>query len=124
MQAVLFIADVDNVTYQFGLDERERQRVDAFGHVELRDEEIRLLSRTKRLCVPITIIVTAWLVTNGASFAAMLSGSLMALAFKLSALATTYTQMSRKDAASSALTSLLVQAVSLLVFMTFFGFAT
>ena len=123
MQAVLFIADIDNVTYQFGIDERERQRVDAFGHVELREEELRLLSRTKRICIPVTMFVTAWLVTNGASFAAMLSGALMALLFKLSVLVTTYTQMSRKDVACSALTSLLVQVVSLLKFMVFFSAA-
>jgi hypothetical protein len=120
---VLFIADVDNVTYQFGLDERERQRVDAFGHVELREEEISLLSRTKRLCIPITIIVTGWLVTNGASFAAMLSGALMALTFKLSVLATTYKQMSWKEVACSAATSLMIQVASLLIFMVFFSYA-
>jgi len=95
--------------------------VDTHGHVMLDADEAQLLTRTKRLVLPITVVMTLWLVTNGASFAAMLCGALMALAFKLSELATTYKRMSRKEVAIFVGTSLLVQVVSLMLFTISFG---
>lgn len=70
---MLFTCEVDNLSYKFGLGEREKERVDRNGHIALTDEEVVQLSRTKFLCIPITVVLTSWLITNGASVAAMLS---------------------------------------------------
>ena len=63
------------------------------------------------------LVVTLWLVDNGASVAAMLSGHGMALAFKLSELIATYSEMSRKDVAVFVATSLVVQWLSYMFFI-------
>eukprot|EP01052_Picozoa_sp_SAG31_P027528 SAG31_NODE_2583_length_5435_cov_55.000000_4_plen_198_part_00 len=107
-----FVLDVDNLSYSFGLGERARERVDSCGHVDLTDAQARRLSRTKVLSVSVVLVVTLWLVDNGASVAAMLSGYGMALAFKLSELIATYGQMSHKDVAIFVVASFVVQWVS------------
>ena len=112
-----FIMDVDNLSYSFGLGERARERVDSFGVVELNDSQAQRLHRTKMLSVSIVLVVTLWLVDNGASVAAMLSGHGMALAFKLSELIATYSEMSRKDVAVFVATSLVVQWLSYMFFI-------
>ena len=118
--AVLFICEVDNLSYQFGLAERHKERVDKHGHVELTDDELSQLSRTKALCIPITVVLTAYLVTNGASVFAMLSGNGVAALFKLSELAFTYNRMQARDIASSVVVTCVVQGLSFVCFVNVF----
>ena len=66
--------DVDNLSYSFGLGERAKERVDSCGHIHLTDAQAQRLSRTKVLCVNVVLVASVWLVDNGASVAAMLSG--------------------------------------------------
>ena len=47
----------------------------------LKDDEAKMLSRTKVLCVMVTVGFTLVLVTNGASVGAMMSGVSSALFF-------------------------------------------
>ena len=42
-------------SYQYGLGERIRERVDAMGHVALTDKDASTLSRTKALCIVLTV---------------------------------------------------------------------
>jgi len=86
--AILFITEIDNMTYHLGLGEREKERVDTRGHVILTDDEAKRLSHTKALCTVTCVIGTLWLVSNGAVVAAFLSGFFTVLIFKLSELAT------------------------------------
>ena len=87
--AVLFITEVDNMSYHLALGEREKERVDAHGHIVLTDEEAQRISRTKLLCISVTMLYTlvftwsaAVVLAKGWAFAAV-------LLFKLSELATT-----------------------------------
>ena len=116
--AVLFITEVDNLSYHFGLSERAKQRVDSFGYVELDDAQARQLSRTKAVCVLITVFVTLWLVTNGAATASMISGGGMAFGFKMSELLTTYSHMTRSQIAIFVATTFVVQAFSFGLFLS------
>ena len=45
--AVLFLCEVDNAMYMVALNERVRARVEDAGRVELTDEDVALLTRTK-----------------------------------------------------------------------------
>jgi hypothetical protein len=45
--ALLFLLDLDNVVYMFGLDERTRTRVEKAGRVELNEEDARGIDRIK-----------------------------------------------------------------------------
>eukprot|EP01043_Picozoa_sp_COSAG02_P023757 COSAG02_NODE_1277_length_13502_cov_14.551593_10_plen_132_part_00 len=118
------VTEVDNLSYQFGLSEREKQRVDAFGHVVLSDSQARQLSRTKLLCVIITVFVTLWLVTNGAAVAAMISGGGMAFAFKISELFATRSIGEKWTTAETARFVATTCAVQILSFSLFFGMLT
>ena len=89
--------------------------MDTYGYVVLTDIEARQLSRTKALCVVITVVFTLWLVSNGASVATIISAALSALGFKLSELATTYQQKSRKEILLFIAASVVTQALSLSV---------
>ena len=75
--AILFIMDVDNLSYQFLLGERAKERVDAMGHVNLNRDQARALSLTKVLCSVVAIVGTLYMVTNGASVGAMLAGGVV-----------------------------------------------
>lgn len=110
--AVLFITEVDNLSYQFGLGEREKERVDTYGYVVLTDLEARQLSRSKAMCVVITVVFTLWLVDNGASIATIFSAALCALSFKLSELATTYKHKSGKEIAIFVAVSVVTQVLA------------
>ena len=98
--AILFITEVDNVSYQFGLSERAKESVDAHGHVLLTDEQARSLSQTKVMCTVVTMALTLLLVWNGASVAAMIYGGVMALGFKLSELLSKYKTMTKQEIAT------------------------
>lgn len=111
--------DVDNLSYNFGLAERAKERVDGYGHIDLSDAQAQRLSRTKILIVTVVLVGTIWLVDNGASVAAMLSGHGMALAFKLSELSATYGQMSHKDVFIFVATTFAVQTASFNFFVHF-----
>ena len=97
---MLFITEVDNVSYQFGLSERAKESVDAHGHVLLTDEQARSLSQTKVMCTVVTMALTLLLVWNGASVAAMIYGGVMALGFKLSELLSKYKTMTKQEIAT------------------------
>ena len=45
-----FLTEVDNLSYQFGIGEKVKERVEEAGRVELTDTETRRLTRTKSLC--------------------------------------------------------------------------
>lgn len=45
--ALLFICDIDNIAFKFGLSERMRARVEEAGRVDLSDVEAFFLARTK-----------------------------------------------------------------------------
>ena len=83
LQAVLFLTEVDNMSYAFGLGEREKERVDTHGHIILNGDEARFLKRTKPVVVVVTVGFTLFFVQNGALAAAQTSGHLAALLFKL-----------------------------------------
>eukprot|EP01051_Picozoa_sp_SAG22_P007690 SAG22_NODE_550_length_9202_cov_30.666484_5_plen_83_part_00 len=70
-----FITEVDNLSYVYGFGERDKERVDTYGHVVLTDADAWQLSRTKALCVTITVVFTVWLVQNGAMAASMMFGA-------------------------------------------------
>eukprot|EP01048_Picozoa_sp_COSAG05_P013825 COSAG05_NODE_1509_length_4688_cov_77.656788_2_plen_471_part_00 len=55
--AVLFLAEVDNAAYTFGLSERARARVEAHGRVVLSDTEAKAMVYTKEAHVIIVIVV-------------------------------------------------------------------
>ena len=42
-QAILFITEIDNMSYHLGLGERAKERVDTYAHVVLTDEEAKKL---------------------------------------------------------------------------------
>ena len=62
--AIMFITEVDNMTFMFGLAEKQKERVDAYGHVQLREDEARQLARTKVLCVAATVAATLFFVNK------------------------------------------------------------
>ena len=43
--AILFICDIDNLSYQYGLSEHLKERVDTYGHVLLHDNQVRKKER-------------------------------------------------------------------------------
>lgn len=53
--AILFLTEVDNITYHLALSERAKQRVDEAGHVQLTDADEKKLSRTKPCCIAIIL---------------------------------------------------------------------
>ena len=91
----MFITEVDNMSYMFGLGEKLKERVDTYGHVHLGDDEARQLSRTKVLCVVAAVGGTLFFVNNGATFATLMGAGVTVLVFKLSELATSYKRLSR-----------------------------
>jgi hypothetical protein len=98
--AVLFVTEVDNMAYAIGLGERQRERVDTYGYVLLTDEEARTFSRTKLLCITATVFYTFYMVWNGASVGAILSGGIVPAVFKVSELASTYKTRTGKEIAT------------------------
>ena len=52
------------MTFMFGLAEKQKERVDAYGHVQLRADEARQLARTKVLCVAATVAATLFFVNK------------------------------------------------------------
>jgi hypothetical protein len=115
--AILFIMDVDNLSYQFLLGERAKERVDAMGHVNLNRDQARALSLTKVLCSVVAIVGTLYMVTNGASVGAMLAGGVMAFFFKLSELTTKYKTMSPHQMVSFVVVTIVVQFMFQTVFL-------
>jgi hypothetical protein len=96
--AILFITEIDNMSYHLGLGERAKERVDTHGHVVLTDEEAKALLVTKALCTVTCVVGTLWLVSNGAVVAALMSGFFTVLIFKLSELATLSSTRAQKAA--------------------------
>ena len=109
--AILFIMDIDNLSYQFLLGERAKERVDAMGHVNLDRDHARALSLTKVLCAVVAVVGTIYMVTNGASVGAMLSGGGMAFFFKLSELTSKYKTMSLLQLVGFVVVTIVVQFV-------------
>lgn len=82
--AILFITEIDNMSYQLVLGEREKERVDTHGHIILTDQEAKRLSHTKVLCISTCIVVTMLMTYAGAVVAAKSSAFTTVLLFKLS----------------------------------------
>ena len=95
MQAILFITEIDNMSYHLGLGERAKERVDTHGHVIMTDDEVTKLTHIKALCTATSVIGTVWLVYNGAVVAALLSGFVTVLIFKLSELTSSMTRVEK-----------------------------
>lgn len=108
---------MDNLSYQFLLGERAKERVDAMGHVNLNRDQARALSLTKVLCSVVAIVGTLYMVTNGASVGAMLAGGVMAFFFKLSELTTKYKTMSPHQMVSFVVVTIVVQFMFQTVFL-------
>ena len=95
----MFITEVDNMSYMFGLVEKQKERVDTYGHVQLREDEARQLARTKVLCVVATVASTIFSVNSGATVATLMVAGVTVLVFKLSELATKTKRLSRAEIA-------------------------
>lgn len=54
--AIIFILEVDNALFTFGMAERVRARVEANGRVQLSDEEAAMFARTKPLHVCLVVV--------------------------------------------------------------------
>jgi hypothetical protein len=66
--AILFLCDIDNIAFTVGLGERARARVEDVGRVELGDQELQLLARTKKAHVTLLVAVlltTVWSEVSG-----------------------------------------------------------
>ena len=67
----MFLAEVDNISFQLGLGEQRRGRVERAGHILLTAAEKRSMSRTKTahiLCVMVCVIVSIALMNLPCSF--------------------------------------------------------
>ena len=109
---------MDNATYQFGLAERLKERVDTHGHIILMADEALQLSRTKVLCVVATVAGTLFFVNNGATFATLMGAGATVLVFKLSELATKYKNLSRAEIGLFVAASLVSFMASMAFLMT------
>eukprot|EP01052_Picozoa_sp_SAG31_P065133 SAG31_NODE_23957_length_492_cov_0.982188_1_plen_116_part_10 len=74
------------MTYNFGIGERQRQRVDEAGHLLLTDLETWKLSRTKAFSIVIIVIGIGTGVGYGSPFGTAAIGALTVLLCKLSEL--------------------------------------
>jgi hypothetical protein len=113
--AVLFLAEVDNMTYNLGMSERTREKVDEKGHVLLTDAEAARLSRAKTVCIVATVVLVTCSVITRSMGSAILWGWLAALIFQLSRMDTT----SPKGVALSVLQA---TGIHILCFVAFFVF--
>ena len=57
MAAILFLTDIDNISFKLALPERVRARVEAVGRVELGDEEASALVTMKVIHVCLVVLV-------------------------------------------------------------------
>ena len=118
---ILFITEIDNMSYHLGLGERAKQRVDQCGHVVLTDDEAAQLSRTKALCTLACVFGAVLLVANGALWACLMAGAVCALVFRLSELATTWTSLSNHDRAIFIAKTIGGQLASVVCFFAYYG---
>jgi hypothetical protein len=58
--AILFLVEVDNISYHVGLGELQKARVESVGRVVLSDTEAKNLAWLKVMYVPITLICVLW----------------------------------------------------------------
>lgn len=54
--ALLFLSEVDTVSYELGLSERVKSRVEEAGRIELDETEAKMLTRTKAIHVAVVMI--------------------------------------------------------------------
>ena len=94
---VAVITEVDNMSYHLGLSERQKQRVDTYGHVVLSDPQAKQLSFTKTMVISVTCFICVWMVSNRSMPAAMFSGWFAALIFKVGGLIVKYKMDSPKE---------------------------
>jgi len=71
--AILFLCDIDNITFDLALGERVRARVEDAGHVELDDAEASALARTKAVHVALLVLAVLGAVWSGSLAAFLLS---------------------------------------------------
>ena len=88
---------MDNLSFQFALSERDRQRVHARGHVVLTSSEGAQIAFSKKVCIVYTVMCTTFFVWNKSLAGAMFSGAYAGVVFKLSELAETRKSMSPKE---------------------------
>ena len=96
---VTVITEVDNMSYHLGLSERQKQRVDTYGHVVLSDQQAKQLSFTKTLVIGVTCVICVWMVLNRSFVAAVFSGFFAPLIFKIGGLIVKYKMDSPKELA-------------------------
>lgn len=120
-RTVLFITDIDNMSFQFGLGERAKERVDEFGHITLTDVEATQLSITKPLCTVTCIVAGVWLVSNGALWAALQFGAVCAMVFKLSELLATWVSMTLNQRAFFVAKTIAAQIISVACFRYYYN---
>lgn len=118
---VLFITDIDNMSFHFGLGERAKERVDEFGHITLTNVEATQLTVTKALCTVTCIVAGVWLVSNGALWAALQFGAVCAVIFKLSELLATWVSMTLSQRAFFFAKTIAAQYLSLACIRFYYG---
>lgn len=108
---------VDNLSYHYGLSEREKERVDTYGHIMLTDAEAKKLSRTKVLVVAVTMVATVWLVLNASLPAACFGvGFVSPLLFKVSELISMH-DAPAKEKVILGIKAFVTQVLSTLIFI-------
>jgi hypothetical protein len=72
--AIMFLTEVDNLSYQFALSEQVKRRVDEAGRVQLTDADERRLSRTKPCCMVLIFIGILFAVYMRSVFGSIMVG--------------------------------------------------
>lgn len=118
--AILFITEIDNMSYHLILGERVKERVDTYGHIVLTEEDAVRLSRAKMLSTFACVVGTVGLVYNGALVAARMASFVIVLIFKLSDHAST-SGLSVAQQVIFALRAVVVQICAFTVQLAFVG---
>ena len=63
--AILFLLDVDNMTFDYALPEKLRAVVEEFGHVELNQVQADALARTKQVHIVLVVVAVCGVVALG-----------------------------------------------------------
>ena len=111
---------VDNLSFQFALSERDRQRVHARGHIMLSKSEAAQIAFSKKVCIAYTVLCTTGFVWNKSLPGAMFSGAYAGVVFKLSELAEKRKSMSPKEIALFIAVSIVSAIAAFAVYMTIF----
>lgn len=74
--ALLFLLSVDDLMFAIGMNERARAEVEVKGRVELKDDDVKRLWRTKIVHLSLVMVVVVFSVLGGGSFGPLPTGVL------------------------------------------------